>query len=99
MLPFAVEGWQLQCEEIAVDRILDIRPVEGFLRAHLEGAESVPYTDFQDDVEGLLEAGQAVLVVDSGGARAAEMAMWLKQRGHDAAYLKGGMSGWSGELA
>jgi len=99
MLPFAVEGWQLQCEEIAVDRILDIRPAESFAKAHLERAESVPYTDFQDRAEGLLEAGQSVLIVDAGGARAAEMVVWLKQRGVDAAYLKGGMAAWGGTLA
>ncbi len=98
MLPFSVEGWQLLTEDIQPQQIIDIRPEDLFSRAHLEGAVSVPYNDFQDRVEAALQPGRSVLVVDAGGARAAEMAIWLRNRGFDAGYLKGGIAAWSGPL-
>ena len=98
MLPFSVEGWQILCEEILPQQIVDIRTHDRFRRAHLEGALSVPYTDFQARAPAALDRARSVLVVDAGGARAAEMAIWLKQRGYDAAYLKGGMAAWAGPL-
>jgi rhodanese-related sulfurtransferase len=39
-----------------------------------------------------------VLLVDEGGARAAEMAVWLRARGVNARYLVGGMSTWRGAV-
>ena len=33
-----------------------------------------------------------------GGARAAEMAVWLRRHGIDASYLVGGYSQWTGSL-
>ncbi len=98
MLPFSIEGWQIQAEEILPQHIVDIRPEEGFRRARLEGALSLPYTDCQDRAEATLPRGESVLVVDAGGARAAEMALWLRARGYDAGFLKGGMAAWSGDL-
>jgi rhodanese-related sulfurtransferase len=97
-LPFAVEGWQILCEEILPEQILDLRPADAYDRAHLEGAVSVPYSEFQDEAEAALDKGRTVLLVDAGGARAAEMVIWLRERGYDAAYLKGGMAGWTGPL-
>ena len=97
-LPFAVEGWQILCEEILPEQILDLRTDDAFDKAHLQGAVSVPYANFQDEAEGILDQGRSVLLVDGAGARAAEMVIWLRQRGYDAAYLKGGMARWTGPL-
>ena len=97
-LPLGVHAWQLQCGEVSVDRVLDMREVDAFDRGHLPGATNLSYNRFQDEVLALLVASERVLVVDPGGARAAEMATWLRRRGHDAAYLEGGMSAWMGDL-
>jgi rhodanese-related sulfurtransferase len=40
-----------------------------------------------------------VVLLDGGGARAAELALWLRQIGYDAGYLVGGMARWMGDLA
>lgn len=42
--------------------------------------------------------GECVLVVDPAGARAAEMATWLRARGVEAGYLEGGYAAWTGPL-
>lgn len=97
-LPLAVQAWQLLCGEVEVDRVVDLREAERFARGHLAGALNLSYNRFQDEILPLLEPDQRVLVVDPGGARAAEMATWLRRRGFDAAYLEGGMSAWTGPL-
>ena len=42
--------------------------------------------------------GASILLVDEGGARAAEMAVWLSARGRQAHYLVGGLAAWRGPL-
>jgi rhodanese-related sulfurtransferase len=39
-----------------------------------------------------------VLIVDTAGARAAEMAMWLRTRSYQASSLEGGIFAWRGTL-
>ena len=95
---FVVHGWELQCGAVAPGRVLDIRPSDAFGRGHLKGSTNLPYNDFQDEVLDLIVAGERVLIVDAGGARAAEMATWLRARGLAAGYLEGGLAAWTGPL-
>ena len=96
--PTAVQPWQLACAEVAPDMVLDLRGHDRFVRGHLPGARCVPYLAFQHEAEQLCEGAQLVLVVDAGGARAAEMATWLSGRGVRTAWLEGGMAAWKGPL-
>ncbi len=103
MGPLAVHAWQVQCGEVTPGLVLDLRQPDRFARGHLPGARNLPYERLQAEVEGLLDAAaldvdQVVLLVDPGGARAAEMATWLRQRGHRACFLAGGLAAWTGDL-
>ena len=98
VFPFEVHPWQLQCGELSPDRILDMRDPPAFAKAHLHASENVPYHQFQVDCLPLLLPEQTVLVVDPGGARAAEMATWLRRQGVQAGYLSGGLAAWTGTL-
>lgn len=97
-MTFVVQPWQLQCGELAPGQIVDLRAPDRFARGHLSGAINVPYNDFQEDAPGRLDPARSVLVVDPAGARAAEMATWLRARGFRAGYLEGGMAAWTGPL-
>ena len=98
MSDLGVEGWQLRCGEWTPDCILDLRTSDQYSRAHLSGSTNVPYNVFQAQSEAMVAGNANVLLVDEGGARAAEMAVWLRSRGHAASYLVGGMSAWRGPL-
>lgn len=103
MSPLAAQPWELLCGALRPAHILDLRAPEAFARGHLAGAANLPYERFQGEVLGLLPAGDLseddVLIVDPGGARAAEMAVWLRARGRPARYLEGGYAGWTGPLS
>lgn len=99
MIPLAIQPWQIICGEVTPEQILDIRQPDLFARAHIPGAVNVPYGEVQDRGPAALALDQTVLVVDPGGARAAEMAVWLRGQGFAAAYLEGGMAAWTGDLA
>ena len=94
----SVESWELAADLVAVDLILDMRSAEQFARAHLQGAVNLTYNNFQQDALGHVGDGMTVLVVDPAGARAAEMAVWLRSKGVHARYLAGGMASWRGPL-
>ena len=96
--PLDVAGWQLQCGEVRPDLVVDLRQPDAFAKARLHGAINIPYEQLQlRGVDELSERG-LVLVVDPGGARAAEMAVWLRRHGIDASYLVGGYAQWTGPL-
>lgn len=97
-MPLSVEAWQVVCGEVRPDQILDIREPDQYARAHIPGAVNVPYGEVQDRAAEALDADRSVLVVDPGGARAAEMAVWLRGLGFRASYLEGGMGAWTGDL-
>jgi len=100
--PLAAQPWELLCGALRPARIFDLRAPEAFARGHLAGAECLPYERFQGEVLGLLAAvalaEDDVLIVDPGGARAAEMAVWLRTRGLPARFLEGGYAAWTGPL-
>ena len=98
MSGLAVHSWELLSSEVEPDLILDIRSHDQFLRGHLPGAVNLPYERFQAEAESMAASADNVLVVDPAGARAAEMAVWLRGRGLNVRYLKGGMSTWRGPL-
>ena len=93
-----LEAWALRLGEVQPGLILDLRTEAQFERARLEGAISLPYNRFQGEAEVLAQGVDLILLVDDAGARAAEMAVWLRSKGHHVQYLLGGMSGWRGML-
>ena len=97
-LSLELPAWSIECGEPRPDRVLDIRQPEFFHRGHLPGAVNVPYERFQLDALALLQDCGWALIVDSAGARAAEMAIWLRSRGQSAASLEGGMASWRGRI-
>ena len=97
-LSLEVPAWSIECGEHCPDRVVDIRQPDVFCRGHLEGAINLPYERFQLEALELLKDCGWALIVDSAGARAAEMAIWLRSRGQAAASLEGGMAGWRGRI-
>ncbi len=93
-----VESWELSSEVVVPEVIVDIRTAEQFRKAHLHGAINLTYNDFQLKILQTIESKESVLLVDGGGARAAEMAVWLRGHGVPAQYLVGGMAAWRGPL-
>ena len=93
-----VETWELASESVVPDVIVDIRTVEQFGRAHLHKAINLTYNDFQLLALKTIDPTASVLLVCAGGARAAEMAVWLRGNGVQAQYLVGGMAAWRGPL-
>ena len=81
MAELGVEGWQLQCGEVLPDCVLDLRTAAQFARGRLETAKNLPYNRFQAEAEEWTDGYRVILLVDEGGARAAEMAVWLCARG------------------
>ena len=98
LLPLGIEAWRVITGELRFEQVLDIREPERFWRGHLPGALNVPYRDGQVRAAALLDASRPVLVVDPGGARAAEMAVFLRGQGLAASYLEGGLAAWTGPL-
>jgi rhodanese-related sulfurtransferase len=78
--------------------VLDLRTADQFQRGHIPGSTHLSYNQFQADALTLVAGCDWVLLVDAGGARAAEMAVWIRARGVNARYLVGGMSQWRGAL-
>ena len=93
-----LEAWELASHLSPPDIILDLRTVEQFERAHLFGSINLTYNDFQREAERKTQGMSTVVLVDEAGARAAEMAVWLRARGIPARYLVGGLAAWRGPL-
>ena len=94
MSALALAAWELQVGMADPGLIIDLREPEAFRRGHLPGATNTPYHQLQ---AAPLPAGPALLV-DEAGARAAEMAVFLRRKGAAARYLEGGMAAWTGPL-
>jgi rhodanese-related sulfurtransferase len=77
--------------------LLDVREDDEWSAGHIEGAHHVPMGDVParlDEVAGLADAGELVVVCRSGG-RSARVVAWLAQNGVDAVNLDGGMGAWT----
>ena len=99
MISHRVEAWQLIEGALPDPQLIDLRDPEAFARGHIPGAQALPYEQLQAEAESRIHRARPVVLLDGGGARAAELALWLRQRGYDAGYLVGGMARWMGELA
>lgn len=97
-VPLCIPAWMLLCGEQRFDHIADLRAPEAYARGHLAGARCVPYEVFQIEALALFPIEDSVLVVDPGGARAADFAVFLRRRGQVASYLEGGYAAWTGPL-
>ena len=98
MKSLGLETWELASLNVFPDAIVDIRTTEQFTRAHLKGSVNITYNNFQRDALVEFAETEALLIVDEAGARAAEMAVWLRSRGIEAQYLVGGLAAWRGPL-
>lgn len=93
--PLGVHAWQV-LTELPFSQVLDLREADRFARGHIPGALLVPYREVQVRAVELVDPAQPVLLVDPGGARAAEMAVFLRGLGLEASYLEGGLACWPG---
>jgi rhodanese-related sulfurtransferase len=102
-----VRSEQLQEEELAPDQarqliasergqVLDLRGDEEFAEDRIAGAVRAENEDIDAALESLDE-DRPVLVVCEDGKQSAEVAEDLRERGYQAATIKGGMKGWTGD--
>lgn len=98
MSKLEVHCWEIDCGDYVPDMILDIRSKDLFQRGYIKGSVNLPYVRFQAEAEASTQPNVKILVVDPAGARAAEMAVWLRARGRVVRYLKGGLALWRGPL-
>jgi rhodanese-related sulfurtransferase len=85
-------------EVIARDggQVLDLRDGEEFASAHIAGAIR-PEGDDVDSALDSFDEDRPLIVVCEDGGRSAEVAESLRDRGYQAAVIKGGMKGWMGD--
>jgi rhodanese-related sulfurtransferase len=85
-------------ELIARDRVqaVDLRDEDDFASEHIAGAMRAEPDDLDQAGESLDE-DRPVIVVCADGKRSAEAASDLRDRGFEAAAVKGGMKAWTGD--
>jgi rhodanese-related sulfurtransferase len=85
-------------ELIATDgaQALDVRGEEDYADGHIAGALRVEEDELEGTVESLTQ-DQPVIVVCADGKHSPEIASTLRERGFQAAVIKGGMKSWSGD--
>lgn len=85
-------------ELIASERgqVLDLRGDEDFAEGRIAGAVRAENEDLDSAIDSLDE-DRPVLVVCEDGKRSADVADDLRERGYQAAIIKGGMKGWTGD--
>jgi rhodanese-related sulfurtransferase len=74
--------------------LLDVREPDEWQAGHIEGALHIPLADLPARVGELPGQGDLVVVCRSGG-RSARAVAWLRQNGHTALNLDGGMGAWA----
>ncbi|WP_269439465.1 rhodanese-like domain-containing protein, partial [Ralstonia solanacearum] len=73
--------------------LLDVRTAEAFARGSLPGAAHAPGGQLLQATDQYVGVrGARLIVFDDDGIRAPVIASWLRQMGHDAAVLEGGLS-------
>lgn len=85
-------------ELIARERVqtLDLRDQDDFADAHIAGAVRAEGEDIDTALESL-DQDRPVVVVCADGKRSTEVAADLRDRGYQAAVVKGGMKAWAGD--
>jgi rhodanese-related sulfurtransferase len=85
-------------ELVATERAqaVDLRGEDDFGSGHIAGALRVEGDDLEQATESLDE-DRPVIVVCADGDRSAEVATDLRERGFEAAAVKGGMKAWAGD--
>ena len=77
-------------------QLLDLRGDDEWVEARIAGAVRPEGDDLDATLESLDE-DRPLLVICSDGERSAEVAGELRERGFQAASIKGGMKGWTGD--
>ena len=98
LMELELHSWELGIGMETPPCVVDLRIAEHFERGHIPGAVHLSYNQFQADAVARLSGFEWVVLVDGGGARAAEMAVWARGRGVMARYLVGGMAKYRGPL-
>lgn len=75
---------------------LDLRGQDEYADAHIAGAVRAEGDDIDDALESLSQ-DRPVVVVCADGKRSSEVAADLRERGFQAAVIKGGMKAWGGD--
>jgi rhodanese-related sulfurtransferase len=75
---------------------LDLREEDDFADAHIAGAVRADADEIDAAIESLDE-DRPVVVVCADGERSPEVAADLRERGYQAAVVKGGMKAWTGD--
>jgi rhodanese-related sulfurtransferase len=77
-------------------QVLDVRSEDDFADSRIAGAIRAEGDELDSAIESL-DQDRPVLVVCDDGKRSAEVAEDLRERGYEAANVKGGMKGWLGD--
>jgi rhodanese-related sulfurtransferase len=75
---------------------LDLRDEDEYAEAHIAGSVRADDGELDTAIESLSEE-QAVVVVCADGKTSPEVAAELRERGFQAAVIKGGMKAWAGD--
>jgi rhodanese-related sulfurtransferase len=75
---------------------LDLQDQDDFADAHIAGAVRAESGEIDSALESL-DQDRPVVVVCADGKRSAEVAEDLRERGYQAAVVKGGMKAWTGD--
>jgi rhodanese-related sulfurtransferase len=73
--------------------IIDVRDASAHDEAHIEGAIGIPIDELEARLDELPE-GTRILTACGGGTRGPRAAALLREKGIDAAAVKGGLKGW-----
>jgi rhodanese-related sulfurtransferase len=101
-----MESGKLEAEQLAPEdarevvatqrgQAVDLRDREEFAQGHIPGAVNVPEEELSERVDELSK-DLPVIVVCADGERSGQVVGQLRDRGFEAASVKGGMKAWGG---